>query len=147
MSDVISKADAAARLKITIRELERRTADGMYTKIVQRGRVFYKLSEIEQPESTEVVKAAPHAATLTLLASAFAGAMRDTRPELPREPRPWLKLDEAEEYSGLPAAMLEKLRRAGQLVAVGRGDQRRYQRASIDSYTPGVIDGEGKDLP
>lgn len=145
--DVITKEAAAARLGITLRELERRTADGTYTKIRQRGRVYYRLSEIDQPEAREVVKAAPQAATMTLLAQAFAGAMRDTRPELPRAPRQWLSLEEAEEYSGLPPSLLEKLRRDRQLVAVGRGDQRRYQRASIDTFSGRIFDGERKDRP
>jgi hypothetical protein len=40
--------------------------------------------------------------------------------------------------------MLEKLRRTGAIDAIGRGSQRRYQRASIDTFSGRMLDGENK---
>jgi hypothetical protein len=72
------------------------------------------------PAAAAVVPAAPVAALAELLASRLAP---------PAGPRPWLTLDEAAEYSGLPAAWLLSQARSGSLVAidVGMGSQERWR--------------------
>jgi hypothetical protein len=53
----------------------------------------------------------------------------------PREPRAWLTLAEASEYSGLPVPFLSQLLRAELVYAIGRGPATwRIQRASLDGY-------------
>lgn len=53
----------------------------------------------------------------------------------PREPRAWLTLTEASEYSGLPVPFLSALLREGHIHAIGRGPATwRIQRASLDAY-------------
>ena len=62
------------------------------------------------------------------------------QPAAPREWRPWLTLDEAAEYSGLPAHVITKLLCgvAPQLDCIGRGPKTwRIRRASLDAWGGG----------
>ncbi len=57
-----------------------------------------------------------------------------------REPRAWLTLEEAAEWSGLPAPIIAELLRTSQVDSIGRGPKTwRIRRASLDAWGTGKV--------
>ena len=63
-----------------------------------------------------------------VFASALASFARNTSAPVVK---PWLTLQEAVDYSGLPAPYLVRAARKGTIRAVGRGKDRRYNREAL----------------
>jgi hypothetical protein len=92
-------------------------------------------------ESTALAIAQPPQTAVALAQVDFFGGLATHLAKLsaafpaPRITKAWLTLEEAVEHSGLPAAELAQLLRAGIIHAIGRGPKTwRVQRASLDAY-------------
>ncbi len=140
-----SKAEAAARLGVSARTVERYIDSGrlgsrqqhapgrkpvvvvdpagLNALLAESAAVPASLVRSAPAAASPAASAAPLAALAELLASRLA-------PPAPAAPlKPWLTLDEAAEYSGLPAPWLLAQARSGSLVAVnvGMGSQERWR--------------------
>lgn len=137
----IPKADAAKRLGISIRQIENLTAKGRIRKRKmakaaweKTGRVVYASADIdairsgERPAVAQQVSQSPAAAMAVAVRAAdpVAGLAAHLAHALglPAPGKPWLTLQEAHEYSGLPARHLVESARAGMLRARNVGVKR-----------------------
>jgi hypothetical protein len=147
-SEWLSKRDAARMLGVSERQIERRAAAGTIrsrrdsrrpdqtaapvlfsredVEAIKAGTPNYHpvvekapLAQLEASESKGILPAAP--VGLGSLLEHVAQRLGPVRPE----PKPWLNLEDAVAYSGLPEGLLKHL--GPELLA--RGDALRYKRA------------------
>lgn len=143
----IPKAEAAELLGVSTREIERKAAAGRIrtNKVRLEGdrsdRTVYSVDDVQrvkQEREAGVMQLAPRglppAPEANPVFAALAGQL--LRNSAPRIEKPWLSLDEAAEYSGLPQTMLASALRAGGVYALGRGPKTwRVQRSSLDKWS------------
>jgi hypothetical protein len=158
----LPKDEAAALLKVGIRQLENRAADGQIRKATlpklpseRVARVVFSRADVlallngtprtpGNREETREGKAAAHAQIaaqtapeargVVAIPAALIDALRERRE--PREVlKPWLTLSEAVQYSGLPASWLIAAARDGAPIAIntGKGRRREYWRFNRDA--------------
>jgi hypothetical protein len=151
----LTKAAAAARLRCSIRTIERHISEGRLRSRSENvaGRKpavlvdpagLAALLAAADPASSLVASpralpAAPAAAMpgpqLGQLLDRIARAIAESKPAAPGPLKPWLDLDEAAEYSGLPRAWLLSQARGGSGVAInvamGGGDRWRFSRRRL----------------
>lgn len=141
------KAEAADFLGVSTREIERKAAAGrLTTKRVRlesdrSDRTVYScedLQRIRQERESGALQLAPRGplanATQLMQTEALTALMAAVyKPLAPRLDRAWVTLDEAAEYSGLPAHVIAEHVRSRQIFAIGRGVKTwRVLRASLD---------------
>jgi hypothetical protein len=129
----LTKDDAAKRLGISARQIERLAAAGKLRSRSLRlqgersNRTVYAEADVDAAGTPQAVQLAnPGNAFMELLL---------TRLQPQAAPRAWLTLEEAAEHSGLPASELKHLIRSDEIFTLGRRrETRRIQRASLDQF-------------
>jgi len=134
----LPKAEAAALLGVSTREIERKAAAGrIRTNRVRLAgdrsdRTVYSaddLHRVRQERESGALQLAPAVAQRQALPDWLATALK------PRADKPWLTIDEAADYSGLTARQIRKLVTEGTLRAWGAATSRRISKASIDAFS------------
>lgn len=159
----LSKGEAAALLGVQTRQIERREAAGQLRKRMlpkeagqTAARVVYSKADLlalkagtpndYRAPGREVSQKSDNAASTAIAPAALVtggpwlealGALlARVSPAPVVEPRPWLTLDEAADYSGLPASWLLKSAQAGYVGAIDlggrpRGGRWRFRRGDL----------------
>jgi hypothetical protein len=152
----LPKAAAARRLGVSPRQIERHIAAGrlrsrresrlphqtaapVYVSVedlaaIESGAPHYH-PMVEQPPA-EAAAPKPNALARQLPPAEPVSMLRFFTPDPPPAPRPWLTLDEAEAFSGLPVSWLRRAAAEGRVDAINvalRGRPRwRIRRAALE---------------
>jgi hypothetical protein len=147
--DWILKADAAEALGISIRQVERYAAAGRIRMKLVRFSGDRSDRNVYSTEDIQRVLGEREAGTMQLVQRAGApeltadnpffttltAVLKQHAPPPPRIEKAWLTLEEAVEYSGLPAPQIAMLVRGRYVYAIGRGRGTwRIQKRSLDQW-------------
>lgn len=141
----LPKAEAAELLGVSTREIERKAASGrIQTKRVRlpgdrSDRTVYSGEDIERVKREReqgVMQLAPRTplASSAMQEQTLAAVLKAALAP-PTQPKPWMTLDEAAEYSGLTERQIRKLDRTQVLRGWGVAGNRRISKASIDAFS------------
>jgi excisionase family DNA binding protein len=135
----LTKAEAALRLGVSERTIEtwiseRKLGSKPLPRSGKRPATMVDPADVERvaASSTAVPSTAPHqpaAAAVPLVAQLLAAAFQ---PQATPQPKPFLTLAAAAEFSGLPAGLLRKLIRQRHLKAARHGDETYIRTADIE---------------
>ena len=156
-SEYLSKAVAAKRLGLSVRYLMDLAAQGKLERFKQfdpqtrRDTTVFDATDVAQLLAEWTPK--PETAMIAAPASTALAVRRNgvTASPAPALPRLWLTLDEAADYSGLPASVLHRLIAGGQLpaldVGVRPGGRYRVRRADLDEIEGSICTPDHKLFP
>ena len=153
--EYISKRRAAEALGISPRRLLELSQSGQIRRHyhndpqTRRRAAFFARPDVERLAATRIQAAPQSAAPLAIPGGTLRPASQAIALPAPAAPaRPWLTVDEAADYTGLPASFLARLITGGKLPAldIGRcgrsGGRWRVNRRDLDAIK-GVRSGRG----
>jgi excisionase family DNA binding protein len=141
--ELLTKELAAEQLGLSVRRLMELSAEGKpkrYREVdpeTKREAVMFRFEEIKQMREESTAAPVPNA--LARVARRFAiEAPAEASAAAPSNgDRPWVTLDDAADYTGLPASVLQRLIEAGRLpaidVGVRPGGHWRVKRSDLDA--------------